>query len=54
MKRIIQENDDIGKIAGPVPFIISKGLELFLKEIDKISIEAAGKVESKRLLPCHL
>ena len=33
IKKIMQMDDDVGKVAAPVPVIISKSLELFVEDL---------------------
>ena len=53
IKKIIQKNEEIGKIAHSVPFLIAKGLEHFLENIlNDVKTEFPGPNE--KLSPSHL
>ena len=54
IKKIMQADDDVGKVAQVVPVIISKGLELFMASLVEESAGAAVRTGHKRVLPGHL
>ncbi len=54
IKKIMQSDEDVGKVAAAVPVIISKSLELFVETLLKNAntvIEARG---ARTLTPSHL
>jgi len=54
IKKIIQQNEDIGKVSHSIPFLVSKSLEMFLSELIKKSAQLAKDKESSKLTPFHL
>ena len=44
IKKIMQSDDEVGKVAAPVPVIISRALELFAETL----LQRAKKVSSQR------
>ena len=54
IKKIMQSDDEVGKVAAPVPVIISRALEMFAETL----LHRARKVTSQRgartLTPSHL
>lgn len=51
LKKIMQLNEDIGKIGASVPVVASKAIELFLVEIVRLTLEEARKKNSTRMSP---
>lgn len=39
IKRIMQSNDDIGKVSTSAPVVLSKAIELFMKELLEASLK---------------
>mmetsp|Transcript_36126 Transcript_36126/g.42255 ORF Transcript_36126/g.42255 Transcript_36126/m.42255 type:complete len:153 (+) Transcript_36126:73-531(+) len=54
IKKIIQEDKEIGKVSHSIPFLIAKSLEMFLEEMIGKSAALAEKLESGKLGPSHL
>ena len=53
IKKIIQKNEEIGKIAHSVPFLVAKGLEHFLEQILK-KVQTEFPDQNEKLAPSHL
>ncbi|KAF2278017.1 histone-fold-containing protein [Westerdykella ornata] len=54
IKRIMQADDDVGKVAQVTPVVVSKALELFMISlVTKAAAEARSR-NSKRVAPLHL
>ena len=53
IKKIIQKNEEIGKIAHSVPFLIAKGLEHFLEDI-LMKVKEDFPMTNEKLGPSHL
>ncbi|KAF9920068.1 DR1-associated protein 1 (negative cofactor 2 alpha) [Linnemannia zychae] len=54
IKKIMQMDEDVGKVAQATPILISKALELFMQSlIDEACIETRAK-NAKRLTAAHL
>ncbi|KAG5859055.1 hypothetical protein KMI_09g14830 [Encephalitozoon hellem] len=51
LKRIMQLNEDIGKIGASVPVVASKAIEMFLTEIVELTLREAKKKNSSRMSP---
>lgn len=51
LKRIMQLNEDIGKIGASVPVVASKAIEMFLAEIVGLTLQEAQKKDSLRMSP---
>jgi Dr1-associated corepressor len=51
LKRIMQLNEDIGKIGASVPVVASKAIEMFLSELVGLTVEEARARNSTRLAP---
>lgn len=54
IKKIMQTDEDVGKVAAPVPVIISKALELF---VESLLLKASANTQAKNartLTPQHL
>lgn len=49
LKKIMQLNEDIGKIGASVPVVASKSIELFLTEFVGLVVEEAKKKGTSRL-----
>ncbi|WFD38729.1 uncharacterized protein MJAP1_001692 [Malassezia japonica] len=54
IKRIMQADEDVGKVAQATPVVISKALELFMQDIVACSVEHTRKSGGKRVAPYHL
>ncbi|KAL7720041.1 DNA polymerase epsilon subunit C [Entamoeba marina] len=54
VKRIMQEDEDVGKMAGNVPLVIAKATELFLIELIKKTNGVAEEKKSKSVNLTHL
>lgn len=50
LKKIMQSNEDIGKISSSVPVVASRAIELFLEELVSLTHAEAKKRGSNRLL----
>ncbi|CAN6627245.1 negative cofactor 2 complex subunit alpha [Trichomonascus vanleenenianus] len=54
IKRLMQSDDDIGKVAQATPIVVAKALELFMISLVDASCEQARMRNSKRVTPSHL
>ncbi|KAF2742850.1 histone-fold-containing protein, partial [Sporormia fimetaria CBS 119925] len=54
IKRIMQADDDVGKVAQVTPVVVSKALELFMISLVTKAAEEAKNRNSKRVQPAHL
>lgn len=54
IKRIMQADEDVGKVAQATPVVISKALELFMQDIVESAVEQTRKTGGKRVAPYHL
>jgi len=54
IKRIMQTDDDVGKIARDTPVLVSRGLELFIQQLISQSAQKAKEKGSSLLHPCHV
>lgn len=54
IKKIIQENKEIGKIANMAPFVISKSLEYFITEVLGDCARLAKESNSNKVQPHHI
>lgn len=54
IKRIMQADEDVGKVAQATPVVISKALELFMQDIVESAAEQTRKTGGKRVAPYHL
>eukprot|EP00475_Leptophrys_vorax_P003100 TRINITY_DN117_c0_g2_i2.p1 TRINITY_DN117_c0_g2~~TRINITY_DN117_c0_g2_i2.p1 ORF type:complete len:222 (-),score=70.05 TRINITY_DN117_c0_g2_i2:291-956(-) len=54
IKQMMQKDEDVGKISADVPLMISRGLELFLKDLLDRTHHVANSRGAKTLLPQHL
>ncbi|KAJ9107528.1 hypothetical protein QFC21_000985 [Naganishia friedmannii] len=54
IKKIMQEDEEIGKVAQGTPIVISRALELFLKDIIVETADIARTTGSKKLQPWHV
>lgn len=54
LKKIMQSNEDVGKMGVSVPYIASKALELFLKDIVHSSYEEVKKRNVSRITVDHI
>ena len=54
IKKIMQTDDEVGKIAVATPFLISKAVELFLKDLVTKTLEITTEKQSKTLSVAHV
>jgi histone H3/H4 len=54
IKRVMQKDEDVGKIAGPAPIVMSKALELFVKQLVTTANDVAVLHGSKTVNGSHL
>ncbi|PKI83759.1 hypothetical protein MVES1_002515 [Malassezia vespertilionis] len=54
IKRIMQADEDVGKVAQATPVVISKALELFMQNIVESAVGQTRKSGGKRVAPYHL
>eukprot|EP01088_Endostelium_zonatum_P010769 TRINITY_DN2436_c1_g2_i1.p1 TRINITY_DN2436_c1_g2~~TRINITY_DN2436_c1_g2_i1.p1 ORF type:complete len:206 (-),score=74.20 TRINITY_DN2436_c1_g2_i1:82-699(-) len=54
IKKIMQTDDDVGKIAVATPFLISKAVELFLKDLVTKTLVITTEKQSKTLSVAHV
>lgn len=54
IKRIIQQDDDVGKVAAAVPVIISRALELFIESLIRNASKITRARNAKTLTTTHL
>lgn len=54
LKKIMQSNENVGKISASVPVVASKAVELFLKEFVELCVEEMKSKEGKRVTNTHL
>ncbi|XP_043605247.1 dr1-associated corepressor [Bombus pyrosoma] len=54
IKKIMQTDEEIGKVAQPVPIIISRTLELFVHSLLTKSMEITNAKNAKTLSPSHM
>ncbi|KAF2400611.1 histone-fold-containing protein, partial [Trichodelitschia bisporula] len=54
IKRIMQADEDVGKVAQVTPVVVSKALELFMISLVGKAAEEAKARSSKRVLSSHL
>ncbi|XP_020894286.1 dr1-associated corepressor isoform X2 [Exaiptasia diaphana] len=54
IKKIMQTDDDVGKVAAPVPVIISKALEMFLQTMVEKSCSYTQARNAKTLTTAHI
>ncbi|XP_067938716.1 uncharacterized protein [Watersipora subatra] len=54
IKKIMQTDEDVGKIAATVPVVISRALELFLESIIAESVNRANESKAKTLSSSHI
>ncbi|KAI9723339.1 MAG: hypothetical protein M1812_001223 [Candelaria pacifica] len=54
IKRIMQADEDVGKVAQVTPVVVSKALELFMISLVCKASEAANERSSKRVTATHL
>ncbi|OMH85510.1 DNA polymerase epsilon subunit C [Zancudomyces culisetae] len=53
IKRIMQMDEDVGKMSQATPVLISKALEMFMQNIINDVAQEARKANLKRILPAH-
>ncbi|PWN46050.1 histone-fold-containing protein, partial [Ceraceosorus guamensis] len=54
IKKIMQSDEEVGKVAAATPVAVSKALELFMAELLGTAVTEARSRGSKRVLPGHL
>ena len=54
IKRVMQKDEDVGKIAGPAPIVMGKALELFVKQLVTTANDVAVLHGSKTVNGSHL
>ncbi|PWN94921.1 histone-fold-containing protein [Tilletiopsis washingtonensis] len=54
IKKIMQSNEEVGKVAQATPVLISKALELFMAELIDATVKEAKAKGAKRVAPHHL
>lgn len=54
IKRIMQSDEEVGKIGSSVPFIMSKALEMFLESLLKEASEVTKSRNARTLTTSHL
>jgi len=54
IKRIMQTDEDVGKISKDTPVLVSRGLELFIQDLVAQSASQAKEQGSSLLHPCYL
>lgn len=54
VKKIMQDNKDIGKVANMTPYVVSKSLEYFLKDLLNTAISCAKEEKISTLHPYHI
>ncbi|CCG81369.1 DNA polymerase epsilon subunit C [Taphrina deformans PYCC 5710] len=54
IKKIMQADEDVGKVAQVVPVIISKAVELFMASLIQEASRHASETGHKRVVPGHL
>eukprot|EP00892_Ulva_mutabilis_P006062 jgi/Ulvmu1/3828/UM018_0040.1 len=54
IKRMMQADEDVGKIAGPTPVLISRALEVFLKDLCEGASDVAVERQARTLTPGHM
>ncbi|AOA62268.1 NC2 transcription regulator complex subunit [Komagataella phaffii CBS 7435] len=54
IKKLMQSDDDIGKVAQATPVVVGRALELFLCSLVDKSLEVARESGSRRIQPAHL
>ncbi|EAS03716.2 histone-like transcription factor and archaeal histone protein (macronuclear) [Tetrahymena thermophila SB210] len=51
IKKIVQENQDIGKICKTIPYILSRSLELFLEDILQQTVQVCKDYDLNKVQP---
>jgi len=54
IKKIMQKDEEVGKVAQATPVVISKALELFLQHVVEASCSVTQSRGAKRVEPYHL
>ncbi len=54
IKKIMQSDEEVGKVAAPVPVIISRALELFVEALLKKANDITSDRGARTLTPSHL
>lgn len=54
IKKIMQSDEDIGKVAQATPLVVGRALEIFMTNLLVISIQQAKKSGSRRLNASHI
>ncbi|WUR02194.1 dr1-associated corepressor [Vairimorpha necatrix] len=54
LKKIMQSNEEVGKMGVSVPFITSKALEMFIEEIVKLTYKELESTKGNRITVEHI
>ncbi|ODV89818.1 hypothetical protein CANCADRAFT_27297 [Tortispora caseinolytica NRRL Y-17796] len=54
IKKIMQADDEIGKVAQVAPMLVSKSLELFMISLVQASVDQAQEKGHRKVLPGHV
>ncbi|KAJ1502995.1 DNA-directed DNA polymerase epsilon, subunit C [Coelomomyces lativittatus] len=54
IKKIMQLDEDVGKVAQATPVMIAKASELFMYSLLEKSLEQARQLQSQRISPYHM
>ncbi|KAF5141675.1 class 2 transcription repressor nc2 subunit alpha [Vairimorpha ceranae] len=54
LKKIMQSNEDVGKMGISVPFIAGKAMELFLKDLVTLTYEELKSKKGNRITVDHI
>ena len=54
IKKIMQSDEDVGKVAAAVPVLISKSLELFAEKLLRSANDVIERRGARTLTPSHL
>ncbi len=54
IKKIMQSDEEVGKVAAAVPVIISRALELFVENLLSSVNDVVGQRGARTLTPSHL
>lgn len=53
IKKMMQSDEEVGKIAKPVPVMMSKGIELFLEQLTKAAVALCEERNGREIGPSH-
>lgn len=54
IKKIMQSDEDIGKVSSSAPIVISQAIELFLTDLLELLVKEAAKKNSKKIVLSHV